>query len=505
MNRWKVLVVDDQPDITANLQKQLSQQGYDVRIAQNFTEANFIIERYSFDIAILDVMLPDGNGIDVYRLLRQKNDDIYTIMITGNATVDNTITALNEGINAFLIKPFSNEQLKGNLIQAHNTLQLKKENAELIRKLQENRQFYEDLLNSTSEAILVVDLNYKIQYLNQAARKFFRASEDQLYHQSLQQFIDDGYKVLSHIHQQLVLGQTIAGYRVGIKTSNQKTFDAHLTADFLKDKDEHIEGLIINLSNPMFHDEVFSRILRKEKLSTIVNLANALGHEIRNPINILYGRLQLLAEENSDENFQHGFESISRQINRLLNITELLGKFNFSREDSIPELFSIMEILQTVLKEKDLPFLEKSITFNTEYDESEYIVEGNLAQFSDAFRYLLDALLEFCPAQKEITISTRAIKNHLASPWFELQFVVPGVQINQEELIDPYQSGDVKVNSLVGLEMTIMHTIFSNYGAKVESQIEDEENTVIRIRFPLSEGKKIHPRAGEIDNRIPKK
>ncbi|OPX32587.1 hypothetical protein B1H10_07370, partial [candidate division KSB1 bacterium 4484_188] len=73
--------------------------------------------------------------------------------------------------------------------------------------------------------------------------------------------------------------------------------DAHLSADFLHNQNGHIDGLIVNLSNTMIHDELFGRILRKEKLSTIINLANSLSHEIRNPINILYGRLQLLAEE----------------------------------------------------------------------------------------------------------------------------------------------------------------------------------------------------------------
>jgi DNA-binding response OmpR family regulator len=111
MIAFKTIVVDDQPEITHNLEKQLSKYGLQVQTAQNFTEGAFMIDHYSYDIAILDIALPDGNGIELFRQLRKKNSEVYTIIITGNATLENAITALNEGINAYLVKPFSEEQL----------------------------------------------------------------------------------------------------------------------------------------------------------------------------------------------------------------------------------------------------------------------------------------------------------------------------------------------------------------------------------------------------------
>jgi len=489
MDRWKVLVVDDQPEITANLKKQLSLAGFDVKLANNFTEANFLIEHYLFHIAILDILLPDGNGIDLYRQLRQKNEDLYAIMITGNATLENTITALNEGVNAYLIKPFQNDQLKAALLQAEKNLNLKIENQRLIQELQSNRQFYEDLLNSTSDAILVIDLDYQIQYCNKAAVKILKFSEDQLIHQPLHDFIDDGYKVLSHIYKQLALGKPVAGYRVGIKSEGDKIFDAHITADFLHNRNGHIEGLIVNLSSTMIHSELFNRMLRKERLSTIVNLANALGHEIRNPLNILYGRLQLLAEEITDENFDHAYQSIRRQIDRLLNITDLLSKFNFSREDSIPELFSITEILQRVLKSKMEQFRGKKIKIETHFEGGQCLVESNFTQFVDAFRYLLETILEYTPEKSKITINGKIVKHYHKGQTWELEFRIPNFQISAEQFFDPYQSSELNNNSLLGLGMTIMHTIFNNYGAKIEYNLHKDNSTSLRIRFPLS-GKK---------------
>lgn len=485
MSGWKVLIVDDQPEITQNLENLLTRQGLEVKIAHNFVEGKFMVEHYQFEMAILDLFLPDGNGIDLYKLLKSKNTDIYTILITGNATIENAITALNEGLNAYLIKPFSDKQLEATLHQAEKTLSLKEENRSLFQEIQHNRQFYEDLLNSTSEAILVVDLDYRIQYGNQAAQELLKVSEEDFSKKFLHHYIEDGYKVLSHIRQQMVIGKAIAGYRVGLAVPDEKSFDAHLSADFLSDKNKNIEGLIINLTNPLIHDEVFNRILRKEKLSTIINIANALSHEIRNPINILSGRLQLLAEEMKGNNFSNAFETIQRQIVRILDITQLLGKFNLSREDSIPELCDINSIFQETLEEMKKQLKENKINLKISLDKISRFTEGNHAQFSDAFRYLFIALLDLIPQEQPLEIASKILKNYLNLQWFELQLKISGIRLSTEQLLNPYQTLDKEYNGLVGLGLTIMFIIFNNYGAKIESFIQNENHTMIRIRFPL--------------------
>jgi CheY-like chemotaxis protein len=485
MNRWKALVVDDQKEILKNLEKILTDMGIKVQTAPNFTEATFIIEHYKFDIAILDIVLPDGNGIDLFRTLRKKNNDIYTIMITGNATVENAITALNEGVNAYLIKPFSDKQFEATLIQADKTLKLKADNQALFDEIHNNRLFYENLLNSNSEAILVVDLDYRIKYCNLAAQNILQQKKDELKNELLTDYIVDGFKILSFVYQQLTLDKPVAGYRVSIKTSETKTFDAHLTAGFLSRENGHVDGLIINLTNPMIHDEVFNRILRKEKLSTITNLANALAHEIRNPINILYGRFQLLLEDRKDEKFKHAFEKIQLQIDRILHTTELLHKFNFNREDSIPELFPISGLFDNIFKEKINKFKEKNIQTSQSIESSKLLLEGNQNQFSDALGYLLEGVIEFTPPDKALEIYGKVTNIYSDSPWYELQFIIPEVKISTEQIINPYQTMDVDLNSHIGLSLTIMHIIFENYGVKIESHVHNGSYTMLRIRFPL--------------------
>ncbi|GAB4339949.1 MAG: hypothetical protein Kow0037_25450 [Calditrichia bacterium] len=485
MNSWKILVLDDQPEIRASLENQLTLEGYDVKTAASCAEAEFVFTRNSFDIAILDVMLPDGNGIDVYRKLKATNPDIYTIMITGNATLENTITALNEGVNAYLLKPFPKEQLTASLLQAEKTLKLKAENQALFDRIVANRQMYENLLNSSSEAILVIDLDFKIHFCNRAATKVLRQPEDQLMNHPLYDFLEDGYKVLTHIHQQLAMGRPVAAYRVGIKTESRKNMDAHLTADFLHNQMGHIEGLIINLSNVMIYDELFNRIMRKEKLETIINLSNAIGHEIRNPINILSGRLQLLAEEIDSPEFKKAYSSINRQVDRLVDITKLLSKFNFRREDTIPEQLELVPLIEEQLEKFKPRFKEKKIKISSRFERRSAKVEGNASQFNDALSYLFEALYEYMPEHREIKIRGNYNSEFSMNPYLDVHLLIPDLALSTEQIYAPYQSDKLSANSLVGLGLTIMHMIFSNFNVKIEAHIQNQTNTLIRLKFPL--------------------
>jgi CheY-like chemotaxis protein len=484
MHHLKALVVDDQDEIKSHLQEQLKLLGLKVSAAESSKEARFLIKHQEFELAILDISLPDGNGIDLYRVLRKKNPDIYTIIITGNSTIENAVTALNEGVNAYLEKPFSDKELHGALSQAEKTLKLKSENKALFQAIELNRQFYEDLLNSTSEAILVVDLDYQIRYGNRASKSLLSVEENSTDNQFLPDYLEDGYKVLSHLHQQLIQGKTVAGYRVSLKNNTHKAFDAHLSADFLYDKNGEVEGLIINLSNPLIYNEALNRILRKEKLATIIHLANTLSHEIRNPINILSGRLQLLESEIENPENIKSFKSIERQIDRILHITDLLGKFNLSREDSIPEKINLIQIFRQTYQEKKGQFSTHNITAAFSLSGTEFWIEGNHVQFVDAFHHLLDTVIELTPSGKQLEISGKEINTYAHSKWYEFQLIIPGIQLNTTQLFEPYQSIDMEMNGFLGLGMAIMHTIFQNYGAKIESFIQNQEQTLIRIRFP---------------------
>ncbi len=100
-----VLVVDDDVDILKPMSDVLSEKGYLVETAKTGGEALERVKEGGFNIALIDIRLPDMSGVEVLKELRRREITTLGIMITGYASLENAITSLNEGAFAYLQKP----------------------------------------------------------------------------------------------------------------------------------------------------------------------------------------------------------------------------------------------------------------------------------------------------------------------------------------------------------------------------------------------------------------
>lgn len=106
-----VLVVDDDVDILETLSDVLSGKGYLVETAKTGGEAIEKVKGGGFNIALLDIKLPDMSGVEVLKGLRGREITTLGIMITGYASIENAIASLNEGAFAYLQKPLDMGQV----------------------------------------------------------------------------------------------------------------------------------------------------------------------------------------------------------------------------------------------------------------------------------------------------------------------------------------------------------------------------------------------------------
>lgn len=111
MNKTRILVVDDEPGIREGCRRALSPHGYSVQTAENGEEGLQLIQSGDFDLALVDVMMPGMNGIDLITLIHEYDPEIVCIIITGYATVELAVTAIKHGAYDFLTKPFTTDDL----------------------------------------------------------------------------------------------------------------------------------------------------------------------------------------------------------------------------------------------------------------------------------------------------------------------------------------------------------------------------------------------------------
>lgn len=107
----KVLVVDDDPALRQLLADYLNRHGYDTLLAPDARDLESRIQRFNPDLIVLDRMLPDGDGADACRRLRQLGEDIPIILLTGRDETVDRVIGLEAGADDYLGKPFDPREL----------------------------------------------------------------------------------------------------------------------------------------------------------------------------------------------------------------------------------------------------------------------------------------------------------------------------------------------------------------------------------------------------------
>jgi DNA-binding NtrC family response regulator len=115
----KVLLVDDEPDFLDSLAERMRARGMDVSTTTSAEEAIRKAETESYDAIVLDLMMPEMDGIEVLQTIKQKRPDVGIILLTGYATLDKGIQAMKLGAMDFVEKPADLKILSEKIKQAH--------------------------------------------------------------------------------------------------------------------------------------------------------------------------------------------------------------------------------------------------------------------------------------------------------------------------------------------------------------------------------------------------
>jgi K+-sensing histidine kinase KdpD len=148
-NGNNILLVDDDLAFLKVAQSILHNKGYLPDVARNAEEALHKAKNKSYNLAVLDMLLPDMNGVDLLSSLREIQPDILTIMLTGFSSVEHTVQSLNRGAFAFLEKPLNPDRLLEVIQRGIEKQQLVVENRHLMKELEHRNRDLNILLSIT--------------------------------------------------------------------------------------------------------------------------------------------------------------------------------------------------------------------------------------------------------------------------------------------------------------------------------------------------------------------
>jgi DNA-binding response OmpR family regulator len=111
----KILIVEDENRVAELLKRGLEESDHIVEIADSVSNGLTMFENQSFDIVISDVMLPDGNGFELCRKIREQNERIPILMLTALGTTDDKLEGFDSGADDYMVKPFDFRELEARI------------------------------------------------------------------------------------------------------------------------------------------------------------------------------------------------------------------------------------------------------------------------------------------------------------------------------------------------------------------------------------------------------
>ena len=153
-----ILLAEDDSSARTTLAAILEQEGHRVVACQNGAEAMEHISRRSeteeVEIVVSDLRLPDISGMDILRAVKDQMPDAVFILMSGHATLETAVEAVNQGAFSYLVKPLDIDSLLSTIRHAINQHRLKSENKELLEKLQRSNEELENKNRDLEEASL---------------------------------------------------------------------------------------------------------------------------------------------------------------------------------------------------------------------------------------------------------------------------------------------------------------------------------------------------------------
>ena len=158
MKNGKILVADDNELNKETLREILTEEGYDVKAVNDGREGIEAFLEDKYDLVITDLRMPNVDGLEFLKYIKDANKDNIVIMITGHGTVNAAVSAMKMGAFDFISKPIKDDLVKLSVSRAMNFAKLRDENVSLKEHLKERQDFdkiigYSDCMKKVFDTI----------------------------------------------------------------------------------------------------------------------------------------------------------------------------------------------------------------------------------------------------------------------------------------------------------------------------------------------------------------
>ena len=508
----KILIVDDEPRMCESIRMLFGEKEYEVYMAGSGTEARTILQNSQFDVALLDMVMPDTDGHQLMDFINQKTPDTEVIIITGNTSLEFAIGALKRGAYDYVRKPFEFEELLTTVENALKQKRLKRENDFIHEKLEWSESRYRRLVENSPDIIYTLDEDGNFTFISNAAERLLGVDGQQLISKHYNKIIhkDDQEKAKWFFNERRTGGRSTTGVELRLIASEgcgePKSYEVqHLIIELkstgiydkdVKDSSKKFLGTYGVARDISDRKRLETQLRHAQKMEAIGTLAGGIAHDFNNLLMGIQGYTSLMLLKTDPEHPHHkNLINIEQLVQNSADLTkQLLG---FARDGKYDVKSTDMnELARDTIRM--FGRTKKEISIYEDYEGHIWPVEGDQGQLQQVLLNIFVNAGHAMPGGGDLTLVT---KNIILEAQDAKAFGLPPARYVQTSISDTGVGIDERTRQRIfepffttkelgygtGLGLASAYGIIQNHHGFIDVDSQVGEGTTFHIYLPASE------------------
>ncbi len=504
----KILIVDDDPRMCDSMKTLLSTKDYEITTACSGKEAFEFLSKNEYDVALMDIIMPDISGLQLMEHINRQHHDTLVIAVTGNANLDSAINALRQGVYDYLRKPFEYDELVKTVENALNQKILQLEKKAINGKLSQTEMSYFYLVHNSPDIIYMLDNDGRFTFISDAAQRLLKFKRDFLIgkHYSTIVYDKDLEKAKWCFNERRTGDRATSGIELRLKVGSDKENEGPTSE----------QCIYIELKSTGMYDKTFNRHLgshgvardiserkilqdqfyQSQKMEAVGTLAGGIAHDFNNILMGIQGQasLMLLHADPSHKHYKH-LKKIERFIQSASDLTKQLlgyaksGKYNVRTSD-----------LNQIITNSARMFwrTKKEIKVFTKYQKDIWPVEVDRGQIEQVLLNLYINSWQAMPnggslyiESENVTLKENIAKSfkNISEKYVKLSVRDTGIGMDekiQERIFDPFFTTK-EMGRGTGLGLASVYGIIQNHNGIITVNSKKDKGSTFNIYLPASD------------------
>ncbi len=458
----RLLVLDDEPNMRLSLARLLEYEGFEVITAGTLSEALELLDSLFFDVVITDLILPDGNGIEVLKYCTEYCRKTKVICITAQASTESAIKAIRYGAHDYVIKPFNFDMLL-------HSIKSVLENMRMEEEIWLEREKYRALVDDLKDAYFVLERR-RIVYANNSMATLLGTVPAELKTRELASFVRSDFQdKLCQAFDSFENAETGVWHEELVfcdLKGNDVSVDIKLSIAHGSESRDVLVGICREITE---RDVLWDRLIKAEKLALMGEMVAGIAHELNNKLTPILGFVELLRTEFKEESAHRKMEAIHSAALGARKIVQSLLTFA-RKEKPRKKLTDINKVVDSALTIVHSSFSTTDIEVIRHLQSDLMPVKVDAAQIEQVLANLFKNAFEAMGQSGRLTVETVAVGDSVV---IKVSDTGPGIPEKiRERVFTPFFTTK-EGHGGTGLGLSICHGIITNHGGKITLHSSD--------------------------------